>query len=195
MLRHNLFPTLQNLPVVLCKGTGRLQFQAAGVTFQLPREGRRACLSVVCSLLLFSLLSFFRAGFSGVVLEQEVCSATSAIRGVSRGGCAASLCSGKVLPDSRGQWYQEHRAPTQEPRILQVSPLVFGTLLGIAVLIYLWGVLGFRFLTLPAVTSASEVLTQAFVKFEVESYMFAYRIVLQNRTWSFLFPESGVIWR
>ena len=40
--------------------------QAAGVTFQLPREGRRACLSVVCSLLLFSLLSFFRAGFSGV---------------------------------------------------------------------------------------------------------------------------------
>ena len=74
VLRHNLFPTLQNLPVVLCKGTGRLQFQAAGVTFQLPREGRRACLSVVCSLLLFSLLSFFRAGFSGVVLEQEVCS-------------------------------------------------------------------------------------------------------------------------
>ena len=32
--------------------------QAAGVTFQLPWEGRRACLSVLCSLLLFSLLSF-----------------------------------------------------------------------------------------------------------------------------------------
>ena len=46
--------------------------QAAGVTFQLPREGRRACLSVVCSLILFSLLSFFRAGFPGVVLKQEV---------------------------------------------------------------------------------------------------------------------------
>ena len=44
-----------------------LLFQAAGVTFQLPREGRRACLSVVCSLLLFSLLSFFRSGFPGVV--------------------------------------------------------------------------------------------------------------------------------
>ena len=43
--------------------------QAAGVTFQLPREGRRACLSVACSLLLFSLLSFFRAGFLGVFLE------------------------------------------------------------------------------------------------------------------------------
>ena len=40
--------------------------QAAGVTFQLPREGRRAYLSVVCSLL-FSLLSFFRAGFPEVV--------------------------------------------------------------------------------------------------------------------------------
>ena len=35
--------------------------------FQLPREGRRACLSVGCSLLLFSLLSFFRAGVSDVV--------------------------------------------------------------------------------------------------------------------------------
>ena len=48
-------------------------FQAAGVTFQLPREGRRACLSVVCSLLLFSLLSFFRAGFPGVVQKQGLC--------------------------------------------------------------------------------------------------------------------------
>ena len=42
-------------------------FQVAGVTFQLPREGRPACLCVVCFLLFFSLLSFFRAGFSGVV--------------------------------------------------------------------------------------------------------------------------------
>ena len=46
--------------------------QAAGVTFQLPREGRRACLSVACSLLLFSLLSFFRVGFPGVFLKQGV---------------------------------------------------------------------------------------------------------------------------
>ena len=45
----------------------RLFFQAAGVTFLLPREGRRACLSVVCSLLPFSLLSFIRADFPGVV--------------------------------------------------------------------------------------------------------------------------------
>ena len=42
-----------------------LFLQAAGVAVQLPREGRRAC--VVCSLLLFSLLSFFRAGFPEVV--------------------------------------------------------------------------------------------------------------------------------
>ena len=48
----------------------RLFFQAAGVTFLLPREGRRACLSVVCSLH-FSLLSFFRAGFPGVVLSSH----------------------------------------------------------------------------------------------------------------------------
>ena len=63
------------------------------------------------------------------------------------------------------------------------------------VLPYLFFGLFWDFGSLPAVTSASEVLTQAFVKFEVESYMFAYRIVLQNRTLSFLFPESGVIWR
>ena len=145
----------------------------------------------------FSSLFFrFSVLVSQVLSWSRRCAvATSAIRGVSRDGCAASPCSGKVPPDSRGQWYQEHRAPTQEPRIFQVSPSVFGTQLGIAVLIYLWGVLGLRFLTLPAVTSASEVLTQAFVKFEVESYMCAYRIVLLNRTWSFLFPESGVIWR
>ena len=120
--------------------------QAAGVMFQLAREGRRACLSVVCSLLLFSLLSFFRAGFPGVFWKQVCAVATSAIRGVSRSGCAASPCSSKVPPDSRGQWHQELRAPTQEPRILQVSPSVFGTQLGIAVLGDLWDVLGLRFL-------------------------------------------------
>ena len=70
-------------------------FQAAGVTFQLPREGRRACLSVVCSLLLFSLLSFFRAGFPVVVQKQGCAVATPVIRGVSK-GCAATPCSGKV---------------------------------------------------------------------------------------------------
>ena len=49
--------------------------------------------------------------------------ATSAIRGVSRGGCAASPCSGKVPPDSRGQWHQEPRAPSQEPRNFSGIPL------------------------------------------------------------------------
>ena len=141
----------------------------------------------------FSSLFFrFSVLVSRVLSWSRRCSvAISAIRGVSRDGCAASPCSGKVPPDSRGQWYQEHRAPTQEPRIFQVSPSVFGTQLGIAVFVGLFWDFG----SLPPVTSASEVLTQAFVKFEVESYMFAYRIVLQNRTLSFLFPESGVIWR
>ena len=40
-------------------------------------------------------------------------------------------------------------------------PSVFGTQPGIAVLIYLWDVLGLRFLVPPAVTSAIGVLTQA----------------------------------
>ena len=77
------------------------------------------------------------------------------------------------------------RTQGADPRTAQsfrYPPSVHGTQPGIAVLIYLWDVLGLRFLSLPAVTSASEVLTQAFVKFEVESYMGAYRIVLQNRT-------------
>ena len=55
----------------------RLFFQAAGVTFQLHWEERRACLSVVCSLLLFSLLPVFRTGFPGVVQKQGVRSSHS----------------------------------------------------------------------------------------------------------------------
>ena len=51
--------------------------------------------------------------------------ATSAIRGVSRGGCVASPCSGEVPPDLRGQWHQEYRAPTQEPRNLSGIPLQY----------------------------------------------------------------------
>ena len=72
--------------------------------------------------LFFVVSLFFR--FS-VLVSRELsrsrrCAvATSTIRGVSRGGCAASPRSGKVPPDWRGQWYQEHRAPTQEPRIPQ----------------------------------------------------------------------------
>ena len=60
---------------------------------------------------------FFR--FSVLVsreLSRSRGCAVAPARGVSRGGCAASPCSGKVPPDSRGQWHQEHRAPTQEPR-------------------------------------------------------------------------------
>ena len=58
-------------------------------------------------------------------------------------------------------------APSAEganPRTAQLfrcPPSFFGTQLGIAVLIY-WDVLCLRFLSLPAVTSASEVLTQTY---------------------------------
>ena len=142
-------------------------YRPRGVVFQLPREGRRACLSVVCSLLLFSLLSFFPCWFPGSCLEAGECAvATPAIREVSQEWLSRNLLVAvRFPPTSRGHWHQELRAPTQEPRILQVSPSVFSTQLGIAVLIYLWGfyVLGLRFLAPPAVTSAIEVLTQTFV--------------------------------
>ena len=73
------------------------------------------------------------------------------------------LVAVRFLPDSRGQWHQEHRAPTQVPRNFSgIPPSVFVTQLGIAVLIYWWDVLGLRFLALPAVTSANEVLTQTY---------------------------------
>ena len=115
-----------------------------------------ACLSVVYSLLLFSLLSFFRAGFPGVVWTQGCAVATSAIRGVSRSGFAASPCGVQVLPDSRRLWHQEHRAPTQEPRIFSGVPSVRGAQVAVAVLVYWWDiyVLGLLFLAQPAVTSA-----------------------------------------
>ena len=50
--------------------------------------------------------------------------ATPAVRGVSQGGCAAFPCSGEFPPDSRGQWHQEHRAPTQVPCIFSGIPSV-----------------------------------------------------------------------
>ena len=58
-----------------CVTARRLECQQARALCQC--RGTRpslapARLSVVCSLLLFSLLPFFRAGFRGVVLKQEV---------------------------------------------------------------------------------------------------------------------------
>ena len=85
------------------------------------------CLSCLWCAPSFSSL-FFR--FSVLVSRALSCSrrcavATSAIRGVRRGGCPASPCSGKVPPDfERGQWHQEHRAPTREPRIFSGIPSV-----------------------------------------------------------------------
>ena len=104
----------------------RLLTQPCPDCFSRPRAscGRGVGLVFLWCAPFFSSL-FFR--FS-VLVSRELsgsrrCAvATPAIRGVSRGGSAASPCSGKVPPDSRGQWHQEHRAPTQVPRILQVSP-------------------------------------------------------------------------
>ena len=105
--------------------------------------------------------------------------ATSAIRGVSRCGCAASPCSGEVPPDSRGQWHPEHRAPTQEPRIFSGIPSVRTSLVRFwpyLPMFWFLGSLHFPAVTSaipglnsdldvrfpPAVTSASEVLTQTY---------------------------------
>ena len=57
------------------------------------------------------------------------------------------------------------RAQGADPRtvlLFRYLPSVFGTLLGIAVFIYLLDVLGLRFLAPTAVTSATEVLTQTY---------------------------------
>ena len=117
-----------------------------------------ACLSVVCSLLLFSLLSFFRAGFPGVVWKQEVRSSHFGHPRGSRGGCAASPCSGKGSGTKSTGRRPKNRASFRYP------PTVRGALMAIAVLIYWWDtyVQGLRFLALPAVTSASDVLTQTY---------------------------------
>ena len=196
----------------------RLVTQPCPDCFSRPRasrsssrgRGRRACLSVVCSLLLFSLLSFFRAVSQELSRSRVCAAATSAFRGVGRGGCAASPCIGKVLPDSRGQWHQEHRAPSQEPRNFSgILPQYVVRRWVLPFLFFWWDVLGLWFLAPPAVTSASEVLTQTHRSSglfqwlacwaqnpkvcEVQSYMSACRIERQCRTWTCPLPESGGI--
>ena len=142
-------------------------FPGRGRHVPAPAGGASGLVFLLCAPSFSSLFFRFSVLVSRVLSRSKGCAvATPAIRGVSRGGCATSPCSGKVHPDSRGQWHQEHRAPTQEPRILQVSPYVRGTLMAVAVFIYYWWdiyVLGLRFLAQPAVTSANEVLTQTHV--------------------------------
>ena len=90
--------------------------------------------------------------------SRECAVATSAIRGVSRGRCAASPCGGKVPPDSRGLLHQELIAPTREAcNSSGISPQYVVRSWASP---YLLGVLGLR--APPAVTSAIEVLTQTF---------------------------------
>ena len=110
----------------------RLVTQPSPVCFLRPRASRSSSrgrgVGPVFRLFAPSFSSlFFRfsvlvsLGFSW---SRGCAVATPAIRGVSRSGCAASPSSGKVPPDSCGQWHQGLRAPTQKPRFLSGIPSV-----------------------------------------------------------------------
>ena len=99
--------------------------------------GRGVGLVFLWGALSFSLSSVvFPCWFLGRNLEAWRCAvATSAVPEVRRGGCVASPCNGKVLPDSTRLLHQEHRAPTREPCNSSGIPRqYFCTQLGIEVL-------------------------------------------------------------
>ena len=73
----------------------------------------------------FSLLSFPPCRFPGSC--QEAGGAQQPLRpseGLAGVFVHTSPCSGKVPPDLRGQWHQEHKAPTQVPRTFSGIPSV-----------------------------------------------------------------------
>ena len=73
------------------------------------------------------------------------------------------LVAVRFLPTREGSGTKSSGRRPKNRATLQVSPLsILVRSLGIAVLIYLWDVLGLRFLAPPAVSSASEVLTQTY---------------------------------
>ena len=180
------------------------------LSFAFPGRGRHIpapvggasgpFLSVVCSF--SSLLCRFSVLVSRELSGSMACAvATSAIRGLAGVVEPHLLAAVRFLPTREGGRRPKNRAT------FQVSPSVCGTQLGIAVLIYWWDVLGLRFLTLPAVTSASEILTQTYRSSGVvqllacwahnpkvrkeQRFMIVCGIVLQSRTWTCPFPESG----
>ena len=112
---------------LLCSARGQAVCSYRSRASRSSSRGRGVgpvCLCVAPSL--SSLFFRFSVLVFRVLSWSRRCAvATSAIRGVSRGGCAASPCSGKVPPDLRGQWHQEHRAPSQEPRNLSGIPLQY----------------------------------------------------------------------
>ena len=151
----------------------RLVTQPCPACFSRPRASRSSSLgSGVGRVFLWCAPSFSSLFFRFSVLvswdlsrSRECAVATPAIRGVrgvSRGGCAASPCSGKVPPDFERA--VAPRAQGADPRTEHLfrypfSTFAVGTRLIMAVFT---DVLGLRFLTHPAVTSASEVLIQTY---------------------------------
>ena len=135
--------------------------------YSRPRASRSSSLGrgvglvfLLCAPSFSSLFCrFFRAGFSGVVLKQGV---RGSHFGHPRGGVVVPhlRVAVRFSPTREGSGNKSTVLRPKNGATLQVSPSIFGSLLGIAVFIYLLDVLGLRFLTLPAVTSAIEVLTQ-----------------------------------
>ena len=116
----------------------RLSSQAAGVTFQLPREGRRACLSGVLPPSLLSSF-FFPCWFPWCCLEAG--GARWPLRpseGLAEVVEPHLLVAVRFHPTSRGQWLQGLRAPTQEPRIPSGIPSVHTPLVRCYLLLYFW---------------------------------------------------------
>ena len=124
--RHELVPQFKGQSV---SRPERLVTQPCPDCFSRPRASRSSSRGRCVGLVFLSCAPSFSSLFFrfSVLISRELsgsrgCAvATSAIRGVCRGGCVASPYSGTVPPGTSGQWHQELRTPTQEPRILQVS--------------------------------------------------------------------------
>ena len=152
-------------PVSLPEGQPeRLETQPCPDCFSRSRASRSSSLGRGVGLVFLSCApSFSSLFFRFSVLVSWSCLeagggavASPAIRGVSRGGCVASPRSGKVL--SQLERAVAPRAQGADPRTAHPS----GIPLQYRCTFFWWDiyVLGLRFLAPPAVTSASEVLTQ-----------------------------------
>ena len=133
--------------------------QAAGVTFQQPREGRRAFLSV--GVLPPSLLSsfVFPCWFPGELSRSRGCAvATSPIRGLAGVVVPHLRVAVRFLPTREGSGTKSTgRRPKNRASFRYPPQYVVRS----RILPYFY-TLGLRFLAQPAVTSASEVLTQTY---------------------------------
>ena len=110
--------------------------------FSRPRASRSSSrgrgvglVFLLCAPSFSSLFFRFSVLVSRVLSRSRRCAvATPAIRGVSRVLVPHLLVAVRFLPTSRGQWHQEHMAPTQEPSIFSGIPSVRSPL----VRCYLW---------------------------------------------------------